>query len=76
MTALTRQQRVFNAVFLPSESPFLTAHAQVGPLRPDQQRLWDVVTRTIHPHFSQLLETRVDVVEGAQLSFVCCGTDV
>jgi hypothetical protein len=64
MATLTRQQRVFNAVFPPSESPFLTGHVRVGVLRPEQQRAWDTVTTAVYPHFSQLLEERVDIAEG------------
>jgi hypothetical protein len=64
MATLTRQQRVFNAVFPPSESPFLTGHVRVGVLRPEQQRAWDTVTTAVYPHFSQLLEEHVDIAEG------------
>jgi len=68
MAALTRQQRVFNAIFPPSESPFLAGHVVrvVGPLHPTQQRGWDVVTRTIYPRLSQLLDDRIDVAEGEE----------
>ena len=52
MTAATRSQRVFNSVFPPEESPFLSGFVRTEQLRPDQQRHWDIVTRIIQPHFS------------------------
>ena len=64
MTALTRSQRVFNSVFPPGESPFLSGYVRTEPLRPDQQRLWDIVTRILHPNFSQPLVERDDVTSG------------
>jgi hypothetical protein len=71
MATLTRQQRVFNAVFPPSESPFLTGHVRVGVLRPEQQRAWDTVTAAVYPHFSQLLEEDVDIAEGTDEGCSC-----
>lgn len=59
MTTATRSQRVFNSVFPPEESPFLSGFVRTEQLRPDQQRHWDVVTRLIQPHFSpQVTEIR------------------
>lgn len=52
MTTATRSQRVFNSIFPPEESPFLSGFVRTEQLRPDQQRYWDVVTRLIQPHFS------------------------
>jgi hypothetical protein len=64
MTTLTPSQRVFNFVFPPGESPFLSGYVRTEKLRPDQQRLWDIVTRILHPKFSQPSVERGDVTAG------------
>ena len=69
MTALTRSQRVFNAVFPPEESPFLSGFVPPEQFVPDQQRLWDVVTCSLEPvplQFSQ----REDFSEGQSPAFL------
>jgi hypothetical protein len=64
MTAVTRSQRVFNSVFPPDESPFLSGFVRTEQLRPDQQRHWDVVTRIIQPHFTSEIQEPIDLTEG------------
>jgi hypothetical protein len=54
MSMTTRYQRVFNHVFPPEESPFLSSFVSTEQFRPDQQRLWAVVTRVLSPGFSTL----------------------
>jgi hypothetical protein len=54
MSMTTTYQRVFNHVFPPDESPFLSSIVSTEQFRPDQQRLWDVVTRVLNPGFSTL----------------------
>src|SRR5271155_1541066 len=64
MTAVTRSLRVFNSVFPPDESPFLSGFVRTEQLRPDQQRHWDVVTRIIQPHFSSEIQEPIDLTAG------------
>ena len=64
MTTLTRFQRVFDTVFPPSESPFLAGYVHTEVLRPEQQRLWDVVTGILGPDFSQPFDERNDITAG------------
>jgi hypothetical protein len=45
-------QRIFNTVFPPEESPFLSGAGKPEKLRGEQQRQWDVVTRVLKPTFS------------------------
>ena len=78
MNALTRSQRVFDSVFPPGESPFLSGYVHTEQLRPDQQRLWDIVTRILHPNFSQLLVERGDVTSGKsrRCRIVMCSMEI
>jgi hypothetical protein len=64
MTAATRSQRVFDAVFPPGESPFLSGHVHTEQLRPELQRHWDVVTRILKPDFSQPFNDRNNITGG------------
>jgi hypothetical protein len=68
MAAVTRSQRVFNAVFPPNESPFLSGLERTEPLRADQQKFWDVVTRVLKPNFSQVLNNQTSLITGGLLS--------
>jgi hypothetical protein len=45
MSTVMARRRVFDSVFPPGESPFLSGFVENEQLRPDQQRLWDIVTR-------------------------------
>lgn len=67
MTAATRSQRVFDAVFPPGESPFLSGYVGAEQLRPEQQRHWDLVTRILKPDFSQPFNDRNDIAGGKVL---------
>ena len=68
MAAIIRSRRVFDAVFPPDESPFLSGFVRTDPLRPDQQRLWDIVTRILKPDFTFPFEQRnVVISEGMTL---------
>ena len=64
MTAATRSQRVFNSVFPPDESPFLSGYVRTEQLRSDQQRHWDAVTRIIQPHFLPDIFEHSDLTPG------------
>ena len=50
--AVGTRQRIFNAVFPPEESPFLSGAVTAEQLSGEQQRLWDVVTRVLTPTFA------------------------
>jgi hypothetical protein len=50
--AVRTRQRVFNTVFPPEESPFLSGAVTAEQLSGEQQRLWDVVTRVLKPAFA------------------------
>ena len=50
MTVLARRRRVFDSVFPPGESPFLSGIVAGDQVRLDQQRLWDVVTHILQPN--------------------------
>ena len=68
MAALTRSDRVFDAVFPPGESPLLPGYVPVEKLRPEQQRLWNVVTRVLQPDIKKLGN---DITEGETSSMSC-----
>ena len=46
---------MFDSVFPPGESPFLSGFVTNEQLRPEQQRLADVVNRVLQPNFSQMV---------------------
>ena len=50
--AVASRQRIFNAIFPPEESPFLSGAVKPEKLPGEQQRLWDVVTRALKPTFT------------------------
>ena len=50
--AIAARQRIFNAIFPPEESPFLSGAGKLETLPGEQQRLWDVVTRALKPTFT------------------------
>ena len=78
MTALTRSQRVFNSVFPPGESPFLSEYVHTEQLRPDQQRLWDIVTSILYPNFSQPFVEGGDITSGKsrRCRIVMCSMEI
>ena len=74
MSMTTTYQRVFNHVFSPDESPFLSSIVSTEQFRPDQQRLWDVVTRVLNRGISNLsgdinVDTGISLLGGLMIAW-------
>ena len=62
-TRVSRRQSVFDAVFAHHESPFVAGAVVPEELRPQEQRMKDIVMRVLKPDFGDAVTSLADVNE-------------